>query len=54
MKSGVKVAALAIAGACLSVIGYILGLDDGVKQSEPMESVSEKPTEDEDLGADTQ
>lgn len=54
MKSGVKVAALAIAGACLSVIGYILGLDDGAKQSEPMEPVPDEPTEDEDLGSDTQ
>lgn len=54
MKSGVKVAALAIAGACLSVIGYILGLDDGTKQSEIMESVPEELTEEEDLGTDAQ
>lgn len=31
MGNKLKVAALAIAGACLSVLTYIMGLDDGKK-----------------------
>lgn len=52
MKQSLKVAALAIAGACLTVLTYILGHDDGVRSLAPISEVPE-PNE-EELGADTQ
>lgn len=52
MTHSMKVAALAIAGACLTVLTYILGHDDGVKSISAMGDIPE-PNE-EELGADTQ
>lgn len=51
MKQSLKVAALAIAGACLTVLTYILGHDDG---SHSIATVDEVPDSEEELSADTQ
>lgn len=49
MGNKLKVAALAIAGACLSVLTYIMGLDDGKKMNAPKLTLGAGDDEDLDV-----
>lgn len=57
MKKFIKIAALAIAGACVAVLSYVTGANDSLDEIEKYDEACKyepEPEEEENLGTDTQ